>query len=69
MDAQGWALLIPLIGSQVVAVVAALRGHNTLKKEFKPNGGSSLRDAVDQITDRLAKLEERLGLGASNDGD
>lgn len=30
-------------------------------KQLKPNGGASLRDAVDRIERRLDKLEDKLG--------
>lgn len=63
-------------GPGVISVVVAICGVVTLwiqqrkaNKELKPNGGSSMRDAVDRIeqhskrTDaRFARIEKHIGL-------
>lgn len=59
-------LLTPLMAAAAAALGAWAATRST-KKEFKPNGGTSMRDAVDRIEDassshldELAELKERL---------
>jgi len=79
-----WIQLIVAIGFLMGMVWGALRfAHNLLarsvsdrldeiKKETKPNGGSSLRDAVDRIEKKLdavtSDLDRHLGFHDAVDG-
>jgi hypothetical protein len=68
------AVLVALVGV-LVELVRARRSQDKVAKEVAPNGGSSLRDAIDRIErdgremakvqagqgERLAALEARIG--------
>lgn len=61
MDIQQWAAL-------AVAIMTLIGGFATLVRwlvkhylsELKPNGGSSIKDKVKDIDDKVAKLESRI---------
>lgn len=61
MDIQQWAAL-------AVAIMTLVGGFATLVRwlvkhylsELKPNGGSSIKDKVKDIDDKVAKLESRI---------
>jgi len=79
-----WVQLIVAVGFLLGMVWGVLRfGHNILarsvsdrldeiKKETKPNGGSSLRDAIDRIEKKLdavtSDLDRHLGFHDAVDG-
>lgn len=70
LSEQFWSgVIIALIGSAGAAIVAWLnrRGDKTVKDQLKPNGGATLRDAIDRIDratadtgERLATMEDRM---------
>jgi hypothetical protein len=87
MSANSWNLWLTLISSAFLViggVWSIIRfGHNILarsvsdrldeiKKETKPNGGSSLRDAIDRIEKKLdavtSDLDRHLGFHDAVDG-
>lgn len=53
------ANLLSLLSPVAVGVVVWLNGRTT-RKELKPNGGSSMRDAVDRIERTVKTLEVRM---------
>lgn len=48
-SAQDWVLIIGAVGAAVSGALTVWKGNRSIKKELTPNGGSSLRDAVDRI--------------------
>jgi hypothetical protein len=65
MTIQDWAGLVLTIGS-IVALVAGgikwLTKHyfDEIRAEFKPNGGSSLKDQVNRLEKKTSELNERI---------
>jgi hypothetical protein len=65
MTIQDWAGLVLTIGS-IVALVAGgikwLTKHyfDEIRAEFKPNGGSSLKDQVNRLAKKTSELNERI---------
>ena len=52
---------------RVVQAAAVASKLDLLLKEFKPNGGTSLRDAVDTTSRRVEELHAALDAHAAND--
>lgn len=44
----------------VALAVAGWIGLRKLRREFEPNSGSSMRDAIDRIETRQIEMEQRL---------
>lgn len=69
-EATVLAAVVPVLVVQAVQVWQAIRArkqHEATAQQFKPNGGSSLRDGfdrlefkVDQLHDRHDQLDERI---------
>lgn len=61
MSIQDWTALIGLI---ITVITSAAIGTKWLVKhylaELKPNGGGSMRDAVNTNTERLNRVEDRV---------
>jgi hypothetical protein len=51
--------LVGIIGGAIVAAVAAVRAGRT-QREMKPNGGSSMRDAIDRLNSRANQIDDRI---------
>ena len=61
-EATVLAAVVPVLVVQAVQVWQSVRAHKSSKAtcaEFKPNGGSSLRDAVDRLEFKVDKLHDR----------
>jgi hypothetical protein len=55
--------LVPiiLIGSAILAgLLWLIRAHPSLQREFKPNGGSSMRDAMNRIEKDVRDVRYRM---------
>lgn len=61
-DAVVIAALLAAVGSTVGAWVSAYRAA----KQTRPNGGSSMRDAIDRIEAQLRDVVTRLDRGAAH---
>jgi hypothetical protein len=61
-EATVLAAVVPVLVVQAVQVWQGRRAHQSAKsaaEQFKPNGGSSLRDAVDRLEYKVDKLHDR----------
>jgi hypothetical protein len=65
-DAGGWATVSALVIEVVAVMWGVLRHFSKIERrlerielEYKPNHGSSMRDAVNRIEAKIAKLEGR----------
>jgi hypothetical protein len=65
-DAGGWATVSALVIEVVAVMWGVLRHFSKIERrlerielEYKPNHGSSMRDAVNRIETKIAKLEGR----------
>ena len=61
-EATVLAAVVPVLVVQGVQVWQAVQAHRQTKAtcaEFKPNGGSSLRDAVDRLEFKVDALHDR----------
>ena len=61
-EATVLAAVVPVLVVQAVQVWQSVRAHRSSKaaaEQFKPNGGSSLRDAVDRLEQMVRRLHER----------
>ena len=56
-----------VVAKRIVQAAALAAKIDTLLREFKPNGGSSLRDAVDTTSRRVEELHAALDAHAAND--
>jgi len=61
MTTNEWAAVAGVVISLVAAVYAAVRVMvSSIMREFSPNGGSSLKDQVNRIEDRLEWLVQKM---------
>jgi len=65
MSIESWAALIVSIGSIVAFAAGSIKWltkhyFDEIKAEFKPNGGSSLRDQVNRLEANHSRLEEKI---------
>jgi hypothetical protein len=61
MTAQDWAGLIVSVATIIASFGAATRWLvKHYLEELKPNGGGSMRDAVNINTERLDRVEQRV---------
>jgi len=61
MTAQDWAAFVVALMSITVGMTGAVRWLvKHYLQELKPNGGSSMRDAVNTNTERLNRVENRV---------
>jgi hypothetical protein len=68
MTLQDWAALAVAITTLVGALAAAVRWMvKHYLTELKPNGGSSLRDKVNQLDDKVEFLTELIIQSLKND--
>jgi len=65
-SAGGWATVGALVLEVVVVLWGVFRHFNKIERrldrieaEYKPNHGTSMRDAVNRIEQKIAKLEGR----------
>lgn len=61
-EATVLAAVVPVLVVQGVQVWQSVRAHKSSKaaaEQFKPNGGRSLRDAVDRLEHKVDKLHDR----------
>jgi len=61
-EATVLAAVVPVLVVQAVQVWQAMQARKQSKaaaEQFRPNGGSSLRDAVDRLEFKLDKLHDR----------
>ena len=61
-EATVLAAVVPVLVVQAVQVWQSVRADKSSKaaaEQFKPNGGSSLRDAVDRLEFKVDKLHDR----------
>lgn len=63
LDEPGeWSALITIVGSVMAALLWIIRTEiMRTRKEFRPNGGNSLRDQVDLIVRRQGEVIDDLG--------
>ena len=68
MTLQDWAALAVAITTLVASLAAAVRWMvKHYLTELKPNGGSSLRDKVNQLDDKVEFLTELIIQSLKND--
>jgi len=61
MTTNEWAAVVGVVISLAAAVYGAVRVMvNAIMREFSPNGGSSLKDQVNRIEDRLEWLVQKM---------
>ena len=65
MSIESWAALIVSIGSIVALVTGGIKWltkhyFDEIRAEFKPNGGSSLKDAVNRLELDVAHLKDHM---------
>jgi hypothetical protein len=61
MTTNEWAAVVGVIISLAAAVYGAVRVMvSAIMREFSPNGGSSLKDQVNRIEDRLEWLVQKM---------
>jgi len=61
MTTNEWAAVAGVVISLVAAVYSAVRVMvGAIMREFSPNGGSSLKDQVNRIEDRLEWLVQKM---------
>ena len=61
-EATVLAAVVPVLVVQTVQVWQATQARKTSRaaaEQFKPNGGSSLRDAVDRLESKVDRLHDR----------
>jgi hypothetical protein len=52
--------LLSIAGVAVAALTWLIRSQLAMSREFKPNGGSSTRDALDRIERKLDTVESKI---------
>lgn len=52
--------LLSIAGVAVAALTWLIRSQLAMSREFKPNGGSSTRDALDRIERKLDTVETKI---------
>lgn len=52
--------LLSIAGVAVAALTWLIRSQLAMSREFKPNGGSSTRDALDRIERKLDNVETKI---------
>jgi hypothetical protein len=65
MSVQDWAGLILTVASIIALFAGAIKWltkhyFDEIKAEFKPNGGSSLKDAVNRLEKDVAHLKDHM---------
>jgi hypothetical protein len=61
LDTPGELLTVVLIlGACMSALVWLIRSQIGMSREFRPNGGSSTRDALDRIERKLDNVESKV---------
>jgi len=61
LNSPGEILTVLLIaGACLSALSWLIRSHVMMSKEFRPNGGSSTRDALDRIERKLDVVENKI---------
>ena len=61
MTANEWAAILVAVGTLCGFLVAGVRFLvKSYLSELKPNGGSSVKDKVDEITFKVERLEARI---------
>ena len=61
MTANEWAALAVAIGTLIGFIVTGVRFLvRSYLSELKPNGGSSVKDKINAITDQVDRLEVRI---------
>ena len=53
-------IILPTIGTVLLGVWRISRYFQRLEEQYKPNGGSSLRDAIDRIEKRINKMDREI---------
>lgn len=54
------SFILPIVISLVVLFNRLMTHVKRLEEQYKPNGGSSLRDAIDRIEKRLLELDKEM---------
>ncbi len=62
------ALIVTIAAGILAGVLWLIRAQVALLKEFKPNGGSSTRDALNRIEAEVRDLRSRLDNHMDNHG-
>jgi hypothetical protein len=53
-------IVLPIIGTLLLGVWRISRYFARLEEQYKPNGGSSMRDAIDRIENRINKMDRQI---------
>jgi hypothetical protein len=61
LDTPGELLaVVSIVGACMAALVWLIRSQIGMSREFRPNGGSSTRDALDRIERKLDNVEHKV---------
>ena len=61
LDTPGEVMtIIAIVGSALAALTWLIRSQVRMLAEFKPNGGSTTRDALDRIERKLDTVEQKI---------
>lgn len=61
LDSPGELLtIISIVSVCLAALLWLIRSQITMSKEFRPNGGSTTRDALDRIERKLDTVEKKI---------
>ena len=52
--------ILVIITALLGGVLWLIKAQNAMNKQFKPNGGASIRDSVDRIENDTRQLRDRL---------
>ena len=53
-------IVIPIVTALVLGVWRISRYFARLEEQYRPNGGSSMRDAIDRIEKRINKMDREM---------
>ena len=53
-------IVLPIVCTLLLGVWRISRYFARLEEQYKPNGGSSMRDAIDRIENRINKMDRQI---------
>lgn len=56
------SFVVPIIISIIILFNKIMKHFHRLEEQYTPNGGSSMRDAIDRIEKRINKIDKELSV-------